>query len=150
MIFGIDKRITYRLSVGRSSILDFLCIHPFNDGNGRMRRLLTLLLLYQSGYLVRKYISIEKLIEKTKDTYYETLQANSVGWNNNSNDYAQFVKYYLAIVLKAYGEFEKRMQYVVEQKLSKSERIKNCYLKQICRFLKNKLWNFTRILVKLL
>ena len=113
-----------RLLIIPMFILDFLCIHPFNDGNGRMSRLLTLLLLYQSGYLVGKYISIEMLIEKTKDTYYEALQASSVGWHNNSNDYTQFVKYYLAVVLKAYREFDKRMKYVVGQKLSKSERIK--------------------------
>ena len=105
-------------------ILDFLCIHPFNDGNGRMSRLLTLLLLYQAGYFVGKYISLEMLIEKTKDTYYDALQASSVGWHNNANDYIPFVKYYLAIVLKAYREFDKRMEYVTAQKLSKSERIR--------------------------
>ena len=62
-------------------ILDFLCIHPFNDGNGRMSRLLTLLLLYRAGYIVGKYISLEMLIEKTKTTYYEALQASSFGWH---------------------------------------------------------------------
>lgn len=72
-------------------ILDFLCIHPFNDGNGRMSRLLTLLLLYRAGYIVGKYISIEKVIETTKDTYYEALQSSSQGWHEEENDYAHFV-----------------------------------------------------------
>ncbi len=67
-------------------VLDFLCIHPFNDGNGRMSRLLTLLLLYRAGYIVGKYISIEMQIEKTKDTYYDALQASSVGWHEGTND----------------------------------------------------------------
>ena len=79
-------------------ILDFLCIHPFNDGNGRMSRLLTLLLLYRSGYIVGKYISIEKLISDTKETYYETLQASSYNWHEGTNDYAPFVTYMLGVL----------------------------------------------------
>ena len=74
-------------------ILDFLCIHPFNDGNGRMSRLLTLLLLYRSGYIVGKYISIEKLISDTKETYYEALQASSYNWHEGTNDYAPYTSY---------------------------------------------------------
>ena len=105
-------------------ILDFLCIHPFNDGNGRMSRLLTLLLLYRAGYIVGKYISMEMLIEKTKDTYYEALQASSLGWHDNKNDYQPFVLYYLGIILKAYTEFESRISYLTTQGLSKPERIK--------------------------
>ena len=73
-------------------ILDFLCIHPFNDGNGRMSRLLTLLLLYRAGYIVGKYISIEHLIEKTKDSYYECLQESSIDWHEDNNNYAPFVQ----------------------------------------------------------
>ena len=83
-------------------ILDFLCIHPFNDGNGRMSRLLTLLLLYRSGYLVGKYISIEKLISDTKETYYEALQASSCNWHEGTNDYAPFVTYMLGVLAAAY------------------------------------------------
>lgn len=104
-------------------ILDFLCIHPFNDGNGRMSRLLTLLLLYRSGYIVGKYISIEKMIETTKETYYDALQKSSVGWHENNNDYAPFVKYMLSIILAAYREFESRVQIMIERKLSKPERV---------------------------
>ena len=93
-------------------ILDFLCIHPFNDGNGRMSRLLTLLLFYKAGYIVGKYISMEMLIEKTKETYYEALQASSTGWHEGENSYEPFVKYYLGIMLKAYNEFESRVEHL--------------------------------------
>lgn len=105
-------------------ILDFLCIHPFHDGNGRMSRLLTLLLLYKAGYIVGKYISIEMLIEKSKETYYEALQSSSTKWHENQNDYCPFVKYYLGILLKAYREFEERVEHIHSQNLSKPERIR--------------------------
>ena len=105
-------------------ILDFLCIHPFNDGNGRMSRLLTLLLFYKAGYIVGKYVSMEMLIEKTKETYYEALQASSTGWHEGENSYEPFVKYYLGIMLKAYNEFESRVEHLKHRTLSKPERIK--------------------------
>lgn len=105
-------------------ILDFLCIHPFNDGNGRMSRLLTLLLFYKAGYIVGKYVSMEMLIEKTKETYYEALQASSVGWHEGENSYESFVKYYLGIMLKAYNEFESRVEHLKYHNLSKPDRIK--------------------------
>ena len=104
-------------------ILDFLCIHPFNDGNGRMSRLLTLLLLYRSGYIVGKYISIEKMIETTKDSYYNALQKSSFGWHESNNEYAPFVKYMLSVILAAYREFASRVQIMIESKLSKPGRI---------------------------
>jgi Fic family protein len=104
-------------------ILDFLCIHPFNDGNGRMSRLLTLLLLYRSGYTVGKYISIEKLIESSKETYYEVLQDSSDGWHENENDYLPFIRYHLGILQKAYNEFEERVGYLSSKRL-KTDRIK--------------------------
>ncbi|HJA34544.1 MAG TPA: Fic family protein, partial [Candidatus Mediterraneibacter merdigallinarum] len=106
-------------------ILDFLCIHPFNDGNGRMSRLLTLLLFYKAGYIVGKYVSMEMLIEKTKETYYEALQASSTGWHENENSYEPFVKYYLGITLKAYNEFESRVEHLKNRTLSKPERIRS-------------------------
>lgn len=105
-------------------ILDFLCIHPFNDGNGRMSRLLTLLLFYKAGYIVGKYVSMEMLIEKTKKTYYEALQESSIGWHEGVNRYEPFVKYYLGIMLKAYNEFESRVEHLKHRRLSKSDRIK--------------------------
>jgi len=104
-------------------VLDFLCIHPFNDGNGRMSRLLTLLLLYRSGYIVGKYISIEMLIEKTKDTYYDVLQQSGVGWHESQNDYLPFVEYYLGIVLNAYREFSSRVELLATKGLSKTDRV---------------------------
>lgn len=104
-------------------ILDFLCIHPFNDGNGRMSRLLTLLLLYRSGFMVGKYVSLEKLIESTKENYYEALQESSKGWHENQNDYAPFVKYILSIVLVAYREFVSRSNVIMDKKLSKPDRV---------------------------
>lgn len=104
-------------------ILDFLCIHPFRDGNGRMSRLLTLLLLYKSGYLVGKYISIEKLIEKTKSSYYDMLHESSRNWHEESNDYVPFVKYMLGVVAAAYRDFMERTKLIEEKRVSKPDRI---------------------------
>lgn len=104
-------------------ILDFLCIHPFNDGNGRMSRLLTLLLLYRSGYIVGKYVSLENIIEKSKETYYEVLQQSSQGWHEGVNDYAPFVEYTLGLLIGAYREFSSRVQYLNLSNISKPERI---------------------------
>ena len=105
-------------------ILDFLCIHPFNDGNGRMARLLTLLLLYRSGYIVGKYISLEKVIEQSKETYYETLQQSSFGWHENENNYAPFVRYLLGTIVAAYRDFSDRVQFLTTKGLSKPDRIR--------------------------
>ncbi len=104
-------------------ILDFLCIHPFSDGNGRMSRLLTLLLLYRADYIVGKYISIEKIIEQSKETYYETLQASSQAWHEGKNDYKPFVSYILGAILSAYRELENRVNLLSTSNLSKAERI---------------------------
>lgn len=105
-------------------ILDFLCIHPFKDGNGRMGRLLTLLLLYRAGYIVGKYISIEKLIENTKDLYYECLQESSQFWHEEENDYEPFVKYMLSVITAAYREFSARVKLLTTEDLSKPERVR--------------------------
>lgn len=104
-------------------ILDFLCIHPFNDGNGRMSRLLTLLLLYRSGYIVGKYISIERMIENSKELYYECLRESSENWYENKNDYIPFVKYMLGVIVGAYREFSSRIKLLITQNISKPERI---------------------------
>lgn len=103
-------------------VLDFLCIHPFNDGNGRMSRLITLLLLYRHGYIVGKYISIEKLIENSKETYYEALKDSSVSWHENTNDYVPFVRYMLGIILCAYRDFSERVK-LLTIGISKPKRI---------------------------
>ena len=105
-------------------ILDFLCIHPFNDGNGRMSRLLTLLLLYRAGYIVGKYISIEKVIETSKDTYYEALQSSSQGWHEEENNYAHFVRYMLGVILSAYRDFSSRVRVLTTSGMSKPDRIR--------------------------
>ena len=105
-------------------ILDFLCIHPFNDGNGRMSRLLTLLLLYRADYTVGKYISVEKLIADSKETYYEILQESSCGWHEGANDYIPFVRYMLGIIVAAYREFESRAALIVDSSISKPDRIR--------------------------
>jgi Fic family protein len=105
-------------------ILDFLCIHPFADGNGRMSRLLSLLLLYRSGYLVGKYISLEKIIEDTKETYYEVLEESSAQWRQGKNKPLPFVKYFLEVLLKAYRDFEERVSLMAEKRLSKPGRIR--------------------------
>lgn len=118
-------------------ILDFLCVHPFNDGNGRMSRLLTLLLLYQNMYIVGKYISIEMLIEKTKDSYYATLQMSSVGWHENENDYKPFVKYFLGVLLAAYRDFSSRVETLRNQGLSKPERVRHVFQTKIGKISKS-------------
>ena len=117
-------------------VLDFLCIHPFNDGNGRMSRLLTLLLLYRSGYIVGKYISIEMLIEKTKDTYYDALQVSSAGWHDGTNDYMPFVSYTLGIIKSAYKTFSERVEHLATKGISKPERVR--------QFIENKLGKVTK------
>ena len=106
--YEIQREIIDPLILIPIFILDFLSIHPFNDGNGRMSRLLTLLLLYKSGYIVGKYISIEKIVENTKETYYDTLQQSSIKWHENKNNYEFFVEYYLGIILSAYKDFSNR------------------------------------------
>ena len=105
-------------------ILDFLCIHPFNDGNGRMSRLLSLLLYYKAGYIVGKYVSMEMLIEKTKETYYEALQASSTGWHENENDYEPFVRYMLGVILKAYRDFDERASILTADGARKPDQVR--------------------------
>ena len=120
-------------------VLDFLCIHPFNDGNGRMSRLITLLLLYQSGFIVGKYISIEKIIEESKETYYEVLQDSSINWHENQNDYKPFVNYMLGVIINAYREFETRVKLVTDSDLSKPDRIREIMKNHIGMITKSEL-----------
>lgn len=90
-------------------ILDFLCVHPFSDGNGRMVRLLTVLMLYREDYEVARYVSLERLIERTKASYYETLYSSSQGWHENRHDPSPWVAYFLSIVRAAYEEFARNV-----------------------------------------
>ena len=105
-------------------ILDFLCIHPFNDGNGRMGRLLTLLILYRSGYIVGKYVSLEKLIADNKESYYDALQDSDAGWHEEENDYLPFVRYMLGVIIAAYKDFSDRVEILITKGLSKPERVR--------------------------
>ena len=104
-------------------IHDFLCIHPFNDGNGRMSRLLTTLLLYRCGFYVGKYISLEAKIAKNKDLYYDALAASQIGWHEGTEDVVPFIKYILGTILAAYRDFEDRMS-LVEVKLPALEMVR--------------------------
>ncbi len=109
---ALNREIIDELILIPCFILDFLCIHPFNDGNGRMSRLLTLLLLYRSDYLVGQYISIEKAIAETKEAYYAALQQADRGWHEETNDPKPFIRYMLGIILSCYRDFEKRVMIV--------------------------------------
>lgn len=106
-------------------IHDFLCVHPFNDGNGRLSRLLTLLLLYQNGFVVGKYISIERIILETKLEYYQALEQSSENWHKNEDNPLYFIKYMLQVLLSAYREFDERVVRVVKGKTSKQDQVKN-------------------------
>lgn len=116
-------------------IHDFLCIHPFNDGNGRMSRLLTTLLLYRNGFYVGKYISLEAKIAKNKDLYYDALGQAQIGWHEGIEDSVPFIKYLLGTILAAYKDFEERFA-LVETKLPALEVVRLATLNKIGRFTK--------------
>lgn len=116
-------------------IHDFLCIHPFNDGNGRMSRLLTTLLLYRSGFYVGKYISLEAKIAKNKDLYYDALSASQDGWHEGNDDPLPFIKYLLGTILAAYRDFEDRFS-LVEIKRSALDTVRLATMNKIGRFTK--------------
>ena len=116
-------------------IHDFLCIHPFNDGNGRMSRLLTTLLLYRNGFYVGKYISLEAKIAKNKDLYYNALNQAQHGWHEGTEDVVPFIKYILSIILAAYNDFEDRFS-IVEEKLPAIEMVRKATLNKIGKFTK--------------
>lgn len=117
-------------------IVDFLCVHPFNDGNGRMSRLLTTLLLYRAGYVVGKYVSLESKIEKTKESYYKALEKSDINWNREENDITPFIKYILGTVLAAYRDFEQRV-ILVEDKASAIDLVRNAVNNTIGKFTKS-------------
>lgn len=116
-------------------IHDFLCIHPFNDGNGRMSRLLTTLLLYRNGFCVGKYISLEAKIAKNKDLYYDALAKSQTGWHEGTENVVPFIKYILGTVLATYKDFEERFA-LVETKLSALETVRLATQNKIGRFTK--------------
>ena len=114
----------HRLLLAGAYTLDFLVIHPFTDGNGRMSRLLSLLLLYKGGYEVGRFISIEKLIEESKETYYQALAASTEGWHQGGHDLQPWLSYFLGVITAAYREFEPRAEAVTAGRGSKAELVK--------------------------
>lgn len=116
-------------------IHDFLCIHPFNDGNGRMSRLLTTLLLYRCGYPIGRYISLESKIVRTKDAYYDALELSQAGWYEEQDDPAPFIKYLLSTILAAYRDFEERVD-LVGEKLPAIETVRRAVMGRIGKFTK--------------
>lgn len=114
-------------------IHDFLCIHPFNDGNGRMSRLLTTLLLYQNGFYIGKYISLEAKISKNKDLYYSALSQSQTGWHEGKEDALPFIKYILGTILASYKDFEERTS-LVQEKLPALEMVRMASKSKIGRF----------------
>jgi len=112
-------------------VLDLLCIHPFSDGNGRISRLLSLLLMYKSGIDVGKYISFEGQINMSKEKYYESLRASSEGWHTNSNDYIPFIENFILTLFSCYTELEKRFNVIEEKKVNKGNRVEATVLNSI-------------------
>ena len=116
-------------------IHDFLCIHPFNDGNGRMSRLLTTLLLYRNGFYVGKYISLEAKIAKDKDLYYNALKQSQDGWHQGEEDSVPFIKYLLGTILAAYKDFEDRFS-IVEEKIPAVDMVRKAIMNKLGRITK--------------
>ena len=114
-------------------IIDFLAIHPFTDGNGRISRLLTLLLLYKEGYDVGKYISYEKMIENYKWNYYEEINKSQINWHNNKNDYSYYIVFHFQILYRCYSEINQRLNdlYVNDKRVSKKKRIENIIINSV-------------------
>ncbi|PKQ14998.1 MAG: cell filamentation protein Fic [Actinobacteria bacterium HGW-Actinobacteria-7] len=106
--------------------LDFLCVHPFLDGNGRMSRLLTLVLTYQAGLEVGRYISLERIVEDSRESYYEALALSSKGWHEAQHDLLPWLEYFLGVLLVAYREFEARVGAVQSPKGAKRELVVDC------------------------
>ena len=119
-------------------IHDFLCIHPFNDGNGRMSRLLTTLLLYQNSFSIVRYISLEAKIAKNKDLYYDSLQSSQISWHEGEEDKSPFIKYILSIILSAYKDFNERAE-LLETKLSSLDFVRKAIRNKIGFFSKDDL-----------
>ncbi|MCD4775743.1 MAG: Fic family protein [Candidatus Aegiribacteria sp.] len=105
------------------SILDFLCIHPFDDGNGRIARLLSLLLLYKSGFEVGRYISLERIIDESLKSYYDTLEASSINWHANMHDPFPWITYFWGVLIRAYKELEDRVGTSQPSRGSKTARV---------------------------
>ncbi len=116
------------------AIFDFLCIHPFADGNGRVARLLTLILLYHFGYEVGRFISLERIFEESRETYYDALEKSSKGWHEGRHNIMPWLRYFWGTIIRAYKEFEDRVGNIRTKKGSKTEQIKNAVQRKIDPF----------------
>ncbi|MRT01416.1 cell filamentation protein Fic [Ralstonia pickettii] len=128
-LLALDQHLADPLVLVPLAIFDFLCIHPFPDGNGRMARLLTLQLLYQFDYAVGRFISLERIFEESKESYYETLEASSQGWHEAAHDIAPWLDYFWGALLRAYQEFEERVGTIERGRGAKSDRVRSVILK---------------------
>ena len=128
---AIDGRLAQPLVVLPLAVLDFLCIHPFTDGNGRVARLLSLLILYHFGYHVGRYISLERIIEESRGTYYEALERSSRGWHEHIHDAQPWLEYFWGVLIRAYDEFEER---VATLKGSKTDQIRAAVARRVGAF----------------
>ena len=134
-------------------ILDFLCVHPFDDGNGRMSRLLTLLLLYKKGFDIGRFVSIENMINENKGEYYRTLQGSSINWQNNKNDYEPFMLYMIQILYECYTKLDENVFSQIDKKLTKTERIEtvlmNAFVPISKRSIQNQLPDISEQLIEM-
>ncbi|MES2832062.1 MAG: Fic family protein [Pseudomonadota bacterium] len=121
---ALDQHLADPLVLVPLVVLDFLCIHPFPDGNGRMARLLTLQLLYHFDYAVGRFISLERIFEESKESYYETLEASSQGWHEAAHDIAPWLDYFWGALLRAYKEFEARVGTIERGRGAKGDRVR--------------------------
>jgi Fic family protein len=131
---ALDEHLADPLVLVPVVALDFLCIHPFTDGNGRIARLLTLQLLYHSDYAVGRYISLERIFEESKEGYYETLEASSQGWHEAAHDIAPWVDYFWGVLLRAYKEFEERVGTIERGRGAKGDRVRAAILRRTLPF----------------
>jgi len=127
---ALDQHLADPLVLVPLAILDFLCIHPFPDGNGRMARLLTLQLLYHFDYAVGRFISLERIFEESKESYYETLEASSQGWHEAAHTIAPWLDYFWGALLRAYKEFEERVGTIARGRGAKGDRVRSEILKR--------------------
>ena len=127
---ALDQHLADPLVLVPLVVLDFLCIHPFPDGNGRMARLLTLQLLYHFDYAVGRFISLERIFEESKESYYETLEASSQGWHEGEHNIAPWLDYFWGALLRAYKEFEERVGTIERGRGAKGDRVRAEILKR--------------------
>ena len=122
---ALEQRELHPALVVGAFVLDFTCIHPFLDGNGRLSRLLTLLGLYKSGYSVGRYVSIERVIADSRDSYYEALQSANEGWSSGTHDPTRWLGYFVGVLLAAYSRFEENIDVIASYRGSKADAITN-------------------------